>query len=625
MVELLESREMLSLDADESAARVDELARRKDAKRPEFEDILRLGKALINKKDVTDTGPCKDTLRELEEKWRELTDFLGERQGLNRARKQSLNAYEAMREEVTRWLVKMERRIEGLEPVALDLDILKRQADELKPLLQEHSAYAKNIDKFNEIAAQYDAFLRGTGVLENGSSRRSSVSPRKSSLTPSALGGSRRPSSVLKGAPGTPGTSRRESAAPALFQDASPVQAQLAEINNRYDMIGIRLGDRDREIGNRKEEIKIHLDNIRQIHNFLEKQERALPRDTVPADKKDSDKMLRSIRGILDQLYENHPLLDETKVGIKDVLKKNRDAPGAPELEQALDEVVQRWKDLQDACKARANLLDELKDFHDLHDSLSHWLNSKGRMMNVLGPIASDPRLVQNQLGQLAVMREDFAEKQPQKDRFNNIGDLLLQNQPDRQIEDKLDGINRKWADLLAQLEDRERALDALSGPTRDFLALTNKLQDNLAKVSDDLDDVASSKADPEQKMRTLEGIAQNLDGQRPLLSEVATVGDRLQDILTDPASKAEIKAKLGQVERQFNNCQKKLDNALAELESSAREGKLFDNACGEIEEMLRGFERALSDKIDISADKHVLKQQVSKGIIYNFHCFTLK
>ena len=195
MIEILESREMLVMDADESAQKVDEIARRKEAKRADFEDMLRLGKGLVSKKDVTDTQQCKDTIKELEEKWRELGEILGERQNQNRARKQSLNAYEAMREEVTRWLIKMERKIESLEPVAVDLDILKRQADEVKPLMQEYTAYSKTIDKFNEVALQYDALFRGG--MENGSlSRRTSVSPRKSSMTPaSILGGSRRPSS----------------------------------------------------------------------------------------------------------------------------------------------------------------------------------------------------------------------------------------------------------------------------------------------------------------------------------------------------------------------------------------------------------------------------------------------
>merc|ERR1719510_17544 len=117
-----------------------------------------------------------------------------------------------------------------------------------------------------------------------------------------------------------------------------------------------------------KEEIKVHLDNMKQILGFLEKQEKNLPRDGVPADKKEADKQLRQIKSVLDQLYENQPLLDETKVGIRDVLKKNPQAPGHEQLDDKLNQVVGRWKELQDKCKAKINLLDELKDFHDIND-----------------------------------------------------------------------------------------------------------------------------------------------------------------------------------------------------------------------------------------------------------------
>ena len=133
-------------------------------------------------------------------------------------------------------------------------------------------------------------------------------SPRKPSMTPSGLG-SRRSSAQpgkfsLAGQAGSP---RRESYAPmGMSAEPSPIQAQLNEINNRYDMIGLRLGERDRDVTTMKEEVKIHLDNMKQILAFLEKQEKALPRgDSVPADKKEADKQLRQIKAVLDQLYEN--------------------------------------------------------------------------------------------------------------------------------------------------------------------------------------------------------------------------------------------------------------------------------------------------------------------------------
>merc|ERR1712049_3690 len=139
MIEILESREMLTMDADECAKKVDEIARAKDKKKPEYEEMIKLGKALVGKKDVTDAGPCKETIKELEEKWRELGDILGERQNQNRARKQSLNAYEALREQVNTWLAKMEGRIEDLDPIAVDLDMLSKQINDVKPLVQEYT------------------------------------------------------------------------------------------------------------------------------------------------------------------------------------------------------------------------------------------------------------------------------------------------------------------------------------------------------------------------------------------------------------------------------------------------------------------------------------------------------
>ena len=576
-IDFLESRELLQMDADESAKHIDDLVRKKDQMKPNFDEMIKNGKGLINKKDVTDKGPCTETIKELEEKWKELVDILSERQASNRARKQSLNAYEALREQVYMWLQKMEQRVEELEPLAVDLDMLTKQMNDLKPLTQEYTGYSKTIDKLNELGMQYDNMLRGS---IDSPSRRSSMSPRKPSLLP---GGSRRPSGAPKfgGPPGSP--IRRESNMSNMFQE-SPIQTQLSEINNRYDMIGIRLGDRDRELANMKEEIKKYLDLLKNLAAFLEKQERAFPQGSVPSDKREADKELRVLKGILDQLYEHQGQLDSAKVNIKDLLKKKPDAPGAEILDDNLNEIVVRWKELQDKCKERAGLLDELKDFHDIHDNLDNWLNSKGKLMNILGPISSDPRMVQNQLSQIMVMKEEFGEKQPSKDRFNDIGETILDScgsSPDgRKVEGKMDNINKKWDDLLAQLEDRAHALEAVAGPTRDFLNLSNKLSDNLTKISDDLDDVAVSKADVEAKLKALTGIAQTLDNQRPLLSEVMAVGDHLIDAFTDPASKSEIQSKMGQVERQYNNCQKKLDHALAELENMNKEGREFAEPC---------------------------------------------
>ena len=69
----------------------------------------------------------------------------------------------------------------------------------------------------------------------------------------------------------------------------------------------------------------------------------------------------------------------------------------------------------------------------------------------------------------------------------------------------------------------------------------------------------------------------------------------------------------MGQVERQFNNCQKKLDNALAELENSAREGREFEQQCNDAMAWLHDMEGLLSEKLQVSAERQTLISQVNE------------
>lgn len=51
-------------------------------------------------------------------------------------RSDQLSSYESLRNQVFHWLSVMEERVNGLEPVALDIPYIKRQQDELKVALE---------------------------------------------------------------------------------------------------------------------------------------------------------------------------------------------------------------------------------------------------------------------------------------------------------------------------------------------------------------------------------------------------------------------------------------------------------------------------------------------------------
>ncbi len=74
------------------------------------------------------------------------------------------------------------------------------------------------------------------------------------------------------------------------------MQQQLTEINNRYSLLGVRLGDRQSELDSVREEVRKILENLRTLSVFLDKVQRALPKESVPQTKDEADKMTRQIK-----------------------------------------------------------------------------------------------------------------------------------------------------------------------------------------------------------------------------------------------------------------------------------------------------------------------------------------
>lgn len=97
-------------------------------------------------------------------------------------------------------------------------------------------------------------------------------------------------------------------------------------------------------------------------------------------------------------------------------MRRKPDSIGSSQVKNDIDAVSDKWKTLHDLLKGRINFSEQLRDFLDNHDSLSKWLISKENMFTVLGPISSDPRMVQSQAQQVQVLRDEFRSQEPQLD-----------------------------------------------------------------------------------------------------------------------------------------------------------------------------------------------------------------
>lgn len=615
--EQMDSRELSMLPAEILAQKTQEMIRIKDQMRPMYEACIASGKDLIGKRDVTDTGIVRDKIKALENQWRNLETVLDEKIKLFKQKAEQFNAYESLKDQVLQWLSQFEKRTNALAPVAVDLDIVKRQTEDLKPMVKEYRDYAMTIDRVNDLGSQYDALIRP----DSPSRKRNVYSPIKRSTASPYRNDARSPSPT-KGTPAasplSPTSSgfgsRRSSQEGFHISDLSPIQQQLMEINNRYSMLGVRLTDRQNELESIKDEIRRHQESLKTLSNFLDKIQRQVPTNVIGS-KDDAEKCTKQSRRVLEEMYEKQSLLDSTRTQVRDLLKRKPDAQGGEALRVELESVVERWKNLSDLCKDRISHSEKLRDFLDTHDNMNTWLNSKEKMLTVLGPISSDPRMVQSQIQQVQVLREEFRGQQPQLNHLQDVGrsllDHLRESSPEGQaVSQKLQNIESKWDDLVGRLDQRASSLGAAVDSSKEFDAGLNRLREALQNISDNLDGLPHDK-DHQETLRKIENLERQLEGQRPLLADAEHAADELCKVLGDPASRADVMSRIGAVDKQYQALQKKLDQRKAETESALRDGRQFAETCAKTLGWLASELSNLSERLLVSAHKPTLQHQI--------------
>ncbi|XP_058116979.1 dystonin isoform X2 [Anopheles coustani] len=620
----LEGRELVSLPAEVLAQRMVELSRLKGDLRPQYDATVRLGKELVGKRDVTDSGVVRDLVKTLENLWKTMDTTLEEKLKLSKQKAEQLHAYEDLKEQVLVWLSSIETRTNNLAPVAVDVDAIKYQIEEVRPLVKEHREYGVTIDRVNDLGAQYDALIRPDSPTRKRSVyspiKRSTVSPmrrlsgdtRSPSPTKGGAGGGPSPLSPASGSSGF--GSRRSSQDGFQLTDLTPIQQQLTEINNRYSLVGARLNDRQNELDSVRDEVRKHADSLKTLASFLDKIHRQVPRDVI-SNKEEADRCNKQARKILEEMYERQSLLDSTRAQVKDLLKRKPDVQGAERLRSELDAVADRWKNLNDLCKDRITFSEQLRDFLDTHDNLNGWLGAKERMLTVLGPISSDPRMVQSQVQQVQVLREEFRGQQPQLNHLQEVGNAVLEHlresSPEGQaVSTKLRNVQKKWDELVARLDERAQSLGAAADSSKEFDAGLNRLREALQTISDNLDALPTDR-DHQEALRKIENLERQLEGQRPLLADSEAAAETLCRVLSDPASRADVNARVAAVGKQYQTLQKKLDLRKAETDAALRDGRQFAETCAKTLGWLSGELGNLTDRLLVSAHRPTLQHQI--------------
>ena len=97
----------------------------------------------------------------------------------------------------------------------------------------------------------------------------------------------------------------------SLITDSSPVQQQISEIFNRYSLLGTKMSDRRLELDSMRDECTKTDETFCSLGTFLDKIERQMLRDSaVPQSRDDTDRQLRSVKNMMEDLNDKQLMLD---------------------------------------------------------------------------------------------------------------------------------------------------------------------------------------------------------------------------------------------------------------------------------------------------------------------------
>lgn len=251
------------------------------------------------------------------------------------------------------------------------------------------------------------------------------------------------------------------------------------------------------------------------------------------------------------------------------------------------------------------------------------WLDQKEKLISVLGPIGSEPQMVNHQLKQIHVMKDEFSREEHQLAKLDKLGNSILEridrtSPQAKEVASKMGDIHKSWSRLLLVLDEREKNLLAVNEAAGVFQNLLNKLHSNLDGITDDFERICNSGSDPDEQLLKITNLEENLESQRPLLAEAGNACNNLCNLLTDAASKNEIREKFRAVEQKYNDLAKRIANKKVELQSTLKEDREFFMSCDQLQEWLRNMLNLLSNEVKISAIlKVIIKQMADFEPIY--------
>ncbi|KAH3699002.1 hypothetical protein DPMN_073948, partial [Dreissena polymorpha] len=632
----LESSEWSKKPIDQLKNKVDAVKLEKDRQMQAVQQLKTTGQNLIQDPRTSDPNAIKMALANMDQLWAKFEECLNERDAEASLKESRESDYECMKDEVVRWLSAMETSVDAFEPVAVDMDIVSRQIEELQPMIQEHYEFSPRIDELNTVGNAYDAIQAGDSRPKSPMRFRtrrypsSMTSPRIRSPSPTtgSFPFGTELTSPMSASSDSSGVGSRKSSSDFLhLDDLSETQQDLVDMNQRYEMLEERLLDRQQELKGMLDTVKSFLQDLADVLSWLDARERDLDvAVAVATSEKEAKRRLKEHERSHAEVLAKETLVEDIRRKGQDLIKRKRGVPGIDMVQQQLSELDDKWLGVKVASEQQRKLLEDivsdLRTYKDAGVHLQKWIAQKDKMVAVLGPVATEPSMIKNQLEQVKVLQEEMKGQEPLYDKFIQSGNAVHDKcVPDSQdaahISEKMTVISKSWEKLGDKLRERESSLNSVEELSQNFSDtlqyLTAWLGDYMTTL-DQLPPVASSPEKHKEHLKEIHELESERKKHVPILDQAKEIAKKLADNTKDANTKFEIKNKIASIEKPMFEAERKLQTRSNDLSKVSEQGAKLRASCQDLVALLGDLEQKAAKNEPVSGDPETLKVQVQKN-----------
>ena len=123
-----------------------------------------------------------------------------------------------------------------------------------------------------------------------------------------------------------------------LFLELSEVQKQLVDVNQRYEILGVRLGDRKKELESMLAAVKAYLEDLHEILQWVDdKEPQAITGGApLPIDAEKAKEQLAMYKDFHEQLLSKSDTMSQLKKKAHGLMKDREHVPGLKDTKKQL-------------------------------------------------------------------------------------------------------------------------------------------------------------------------------------------------------------------------------------------------------------------------------------------------